>query len=79
MHKHTEKLIAKEFQNQHIRLCRQYKDATSMSEADKMYLEIRAWWYSSGAASESTIRELEDWLAFWHFRYRQWGGFMETV
>jgi hypothetical protein len=22
---------------------------------------------------------LDLWLAFWHFRYRQWGGFMELV
>jgi hypothetical protein len=22
---------------------------------------------------------LELWLAFWHFRYRQWGGFMQLV
>ena len=79
MHKHTENLIAKNFQNQHISLCRQYKDAKTLDEADKMYLELRAWWYSSGAASEDSIRQLEDWLAFWHFRYRQWGGFMETV
>ncbi len=79
MHKHTEKLIAKEVQNQHIQLCRQYKDATSMFEADKMYLEIKAWWYSSTAASKPAIRELRDWLAFWHFRYHQWGGFMEMV
>jgi hypothetical protein len=79
MHKHTEKHIAKAFQAQHIRLCRQYKDATTMAEADQMYLQLKAWWYSSGAADEDSIRELEDWLAFWHFRYRQWGGFMETV
>jgi hypothetical protein len=50
-----------------------------MGEADQMYLQLRAWWYSSGAAAEEAIRGLEDWLAFWHFRYRQWGGFMETV
>ena len=43
MHKHTKKLIAKEFQSQHMRLCKQYKDATSMSEADKMHLEIKIW------------------------------------
>ena len=52
MHKHTKKLIAKEFQNQHIRLYMQYMDATLMFEADKMYLEIKARWYSSEAASK---------------------------
>ena len=50
-----------------------------MAEADVMYQKLWAWWYSSGAATEDAIRELEDWLAFWHFRYCQWGGFMETV
>jgi hypothetical protein len=79
MYKHTEKLIAKSFRNQHITLCKEYKDAKSMADADLMYQELRTWWYSSGAATEDAIRELEEWLAFWHFRYRQWGGFMETV
>lgn len=79
MHNHTEKHIAKAFQAQHIRLCWQYKDATTMVEADQMYLQLKAWWYSSGATDEDSIRELEYWLAFWHFRYRQWGGFMETM
>src|ERR1700738_3289227 len=34
---------------------------------------------SSGAATEQALPRLELWLAFWHFRYRQWGGFMELV
>ena len=79
MHKHTEKLIAKNLKNQNISLCRQYKNATMLDEADKMYLELRDWLYSSGAASEDAIQELEDWLAFWDFYYFKWGGFMETV
>ena len=44
MQKHTEKLIAKSFQNQHIRLCKEYKDARTLDKADKMYLELKAWW-----------------------------------
>ena len=50
-----------------------------MAEAETKYLAIRAWWLSSGAASEQGLPRLELWLAFWHFRYRQWGGFMELV
>jgi hypothetical protein len=43
------------------------------------YLAIRVWWLSSGAAFEEGIRDLDTWFAFWHFRYRQWGGFMQLV
>jgi hypothetical protein len=50
-----------------------------MDEAESRYLAIRAWWLSSGAASEDAIRDLNLWLAFWHFRYRQWGGCMQMV
>jgi hypothetical protein len=50
-----------------------------MAEAETKYLAIRAWWLSSGAASEQGLPRLELWLAFWHFRYRQWGGFMDLV
>jgi hypothetical protein len=38
-----------------------------MDEAKSRYLAIRAWWLSLGAASEDTIRDLNLWLAFWHF------------
>jgi hypothetical protein len=62
-------------QDQHNRLCKQYKDSKTMDEADSKtmddaesrYLAIRAWWLSSGAASEDAIRDLNLWLAFWHF------------
>jgi hypothetical protein len=50
-----------------------------MDEAESRYLAIRAWWLSSGVSSEDAIRDLNLWLAFWHFRYRQWGGFMQMV
>jgi hypothetical protein len=40
---------------------------------------IRSWWLSSGAASEEGILGLSEWLGFWHFRYRQWGGHMLLV
>ena len=33
----------------------------------------------TGAATEQALPWLELWLAFWHFRYRQWGRFMDLV
>ena len=79
LEKHTKADIRADLQHQHKQLCRQYKNATSTSESDTRYLAIRAWWLSSGATSEEGLSRLELWLAFWHFRYRQWGGFMQLV
>jgi hypothetical protein len=31
------------------------------------------------AVTEKALNKLELWLAFWHYRYRQWGGFMTGV
>ncbi len=28
---------------------------------------------------ESVIHELNNWMGFWHFHVRQWGGFMPHV
>jgi hypothetical protein len=66
-------------QDQHNRLCKQCKDSKMMDEAETRYLAIRAWWLSLRAASEDAIRDPNLWLAFWHFRYRQWSGFMQMV
>jgi hypothetical protein len=79
LNRHTQKFIKPDMQFQHNVLCKQYKNSKCMEEAETRYLAIRAWWLSSGAASEDAIRELDLWLAFWHFRYRQWGGFMQMV
>jgi hypothetical protein len=79
LQKHTQKHIKEAFQQQHNTLCKQYKDAKSMEEAETRYLAIRSWWLSSGAATEDALHHLDHWLAFWHFRYRQWGGFMQMV
>ena len=79
LEKHTKTYILSSFQDQHRTLCKQYKDARSMAEADTRYFAIRAWWTSSGAATVDGYSHLQLWLAFWHFRYRQWGGFMVLV
>ena len=79
LEKHTKQYIKHDLQDQHKQLCIQYRNAISIDEAETCYLAIKAWWSSSGATSESGLRHLELWLAFWHFCYRQWGGFMELV
>ena len=79
LQKHTQKYIKADLQCQHTTLCKQYKDSKSMEEAEIRYLAICSWWLSSGATTEDAIHHLEHWLAFWHFRYRQWGGFMQMV
>ena len=75
----TTKHIKLEFQDQHKELCKQWKDARTQEEAETMYNVIRGWWLSSGATTEASRRALNDWMAFWHFRYRQWGGSMILV
>lgn len=77
--KHTKADIRQDLQDQHRKLCKQYKNARTMEEAETRYSAIQAWWQSSCAASEAGLARLQLWLAFWHFRYRQWGGFMELV
>ena len=79
LNRHTEKLIRPELQETHKRLCKQYKDAKSIAEAEERYLGIKSWWLSLRATSEGSLCELDDWLGFWHFQYRQWGGLLELV
>jgi hypothetical protein len=67
LRRHTQKYIKPDMQDQYNRLCKQYKDSEMMDEAESIYLAIRAWWLSSGAASEDAIGDLNLWLAFWHF------------
>jgi len=47
-----------------------------LEEADVQYVVICYGWYSWGAANDVGFQELENWLSFWHFCVRQWGGFM---
>ena len=79
LEKHTKADICQDLQSQHQKLCQQYKKAKSLSKAETKFLAIWAWWMSSGAATQKGLPQLEPWLAFWHFRYRQWGGFMKLV
>jgi len=65
LHKHTQKYIKGTFQ-QHMSLCRQYKDSKNMDQAETRYLAIRAWWLLFGATNEEALHHLDHWLAFWH-------------
>lgn len=78
--KHTEAhIFGSQLQTQHYTLCKQYRDAKTLEDAEIRYHAIRAWWTSSGATATDGLRHLDLWLAFWHFRYRQWGGYMQLV
>jgi hypothetical protein len=79
LEKHTKSYIKHELQDQHRHLCLQYRNASSIEEAETRYLTIKAWWASSNCTSEDGLKHLQLWLAFWHFRYLKWGGFMELV
>ncbi len=65
--RHTKQLIASKLQVRHKALCFEYKNATSLEEADVRYVTIWSWWYSLGAVAESAIHKLNNWFGFWHF------------
>ena len=77
--RHTKQFIKPELQEVHKRLCHEYRLCKTRDEVDSAMEAIRAWWFSSGAVSESGLKELNDWLNFWHFRFHQWGSFVSEV
>jgi hypothetical protein len=79
LHQATLRSILLGFQEQHIALCKKWKNAKTQKEAEARYTVIRAWWVSFGATTETGRCALEDWMAFWHFRYCQWGKAMQLV
>jgi hypothetical protein len=76
---HIKKLICPEFRNKHIKVCHDYKNATTLASTKAKYQAIRVWWLSSSATFENNIHELNDWLAFWHFCYPQWRGYARVA
>ena len=50
-----------------------------MCEVNTRYLAIHSWLLSNEAASDIDVSDLDTWLGWWHFRYRQWGGYMQLV
>ena len=79
MVQYTEKYFPEELREQHKKMCNQYRTATTLTEADTLYHALQAWWISTGVLGEKALTNLGTWLAFWHHRYRQWGGFMSAV
>ena len=77
--RHTKQLIKPELQARHIELCDDYRKCRSKADANSAMAVIKAWWFSSGACSESAMKDLTSWLDFWHFRYEQWGSHISEV
>ena len=79
LERYADEHIRPDLREIHMRLCTDFKEAKTPCDAEEFYHYTRDWWLSSGAVSEDGLRELDDWLGFWHFRFRQWGGFYELV
>ena len=65
--RHTKQYIKPELQDMHKRFCHEYRKCRTKTDADTPMEAIKAWWYSSGGISESGLKELVDWINFWHF------------
>ena len=77
---HMKQLIKPELQARHIELCQEYRKCYTIVEANATAVAICAWWYSSGGViSDVGMKELNDWLSFWHFCYHQWGSDISQV
>ena len=79
MERHTRQHIKPKLQAMHKRLCHEYRKCKSKASADTAMEVIKAWWYSSGGVSETGLKEMNDWLNFWHFWFHQWGSFTSEV
>ena len=64
MEKHTMADIRVDLQSLHRQLCKEYKNSSSLEEAEERFLAIRAWWLSSGATTEGGLPNFELWLHF---------------
>jgi hypothetical protein len=51
MDRHTKQQIKIEMWEQHMTLCYEYKNATSLEEANVRSIIIHSWWYSLGATN----------------------------
>ena len=60
----TQKYIKLSLQFQYKQLCKDYKDAKTMDDAETKYYVICSWWLSSGATTEEGILGLSKLLGF---------------
>ena len=79
LNRHTKQLIKPELQAKHIELCHKYQSCTCKADAELALAALKAWWFSSGACSESSLKELTSWIDFWHFRFEQWRSHISEV
>ena len=70
LEKHTKADIRGDLQEQHRQLCKQYRTASSMEDAEVCYFAIKTWWLSSRVTTIEGLQRPELWLSFWHFHWR---------
>ena len=74
-----QKYIKPFMQFQHKQICKDYKNAKTIDDAEIKYHMIYSWWLSFKDVSKKYILGLSEWLGFWHFCYKQWGSHMLLV
>ena len=62
--RHTKQLIKPELQAKYIELCHEYRRCTCKADANLVLAVLKAWWFLSGACSESSLKELTSWIDF---------------
>ena len=59
--------------------CHKYYLCKTKVEANAAMEAIWAWWFSLGVVLGGSLKELNNWLNFWHFRFHHWGSFVSEV
>jgi hypothetical protein len=52
-----------------MHLYQDYRKSWTIKDANIAMAVIKAWWFFLGTASEADVKELNDWINFWHFCY----------
>ena len=68
---HTRQHIKLELQAMYKRLCHEYQKCRSKAAANTAMKAIKASWFSSVEVSEKGLKEMNDWMNFWHFGFHQ--------
>ena len=75
---HTIQCVAKSFQDEHKRLCENWRCASSEEEATTLYRQIRGWW-ATGKVSDANLPQMDCWLSWWHVKYPRWKKMLIAV